>query len=72
MATRIDFSKLSTQERLDLIEELWASVDPAEVPPPSAELLAEMERRVQDALEHPTAATPWDVLHARLRERLQE
>ena len=70
MATRIDFSALSIQERLDLIEELWDSVDQHDVPPPSPALLAELDRRAIEAERDPQAGKPWhevrDTLHKRL------
>jgi putative addiction module component (TIGR02574 family) len=36
---------LATAERLQLIESLWESLPPAEWPAPSAELVAEVQRR---------------------------
>ncbi len=41
----IDFSHLSAQERLDLIGELWESLDPEAVPVTSAQR-AEIKRRL--------------------------
>jgi len=62
----IDFSHLSPQERLDLIGELWDSLDGADVPV-SPELRAELDRR---NAAFPTArgnAVPWTSVRSRLR-----
>ena len=71
MATRIDFSALSIQERLDLIEELWDSVDQHDVPPPSPELLAELDRRAIEAEQHPQGGKPWHEVRDALRKGLE-
>ena len=71
MATRYDFSALSIQERLDLIEELWDSVDQRDVPPPTPELLAELERRVGEAERNPQAGKPWGEIRDALMTRLE-
>lgn len=49
--SKIDFSHLSQQERLDLIGELWDSLDPA---PPTPAQEAEIKRRL-DTLEQDIA-----------------
>jgi putative addiction module component (TIGR02574 family) len=66
--TKIDFSHLSMAERLQLIGDLWDSLDP---PPESPELLAELERRSADAEATPEAGRTWDELKADLRTRLR-
>lgn len=71
MATRFDFSALSIQERLDLIEELWDSVDQQDVPPPSPELLEELERRAGEAARDPQAGKPWSEIRDALMKRLE-
>ena len=71
MATRIDFSALSVPERLDLIGELWDSVDQTDMPPPSAETLAELERRADEVERDPQAGKPWNEVHNTLLKRLQ-
>ena len=71
MATRIDFSALSIPERLDLIGELWDSVDQNDLPPPSAEMLAELERRASEAERDPQAGTPWNEVRDNLLKRLE-
>ncbi len=71
MATRIDFSALSIPERLDLIGELWDSVDQNEMPPPSAEMLAELERRASEVERDPQAGKPWKEVRNNLLKRLE-
>lgn len=63
---RIDFSHLSPQERLELIGDLWESLDGADVPVP-AELKAELDRRNAAFAENRTHAVPWATVRAKLR-----
>ncbi len=64
----IDFSRLTPDERLELIGQLWDSLDPA--PEPGAEQLAELERRSRDLDAHPDASIPAADAIAHLRTRL--
>lgn len=68
--TRIDFSHLTPQQRLDLIAELWDSIPPSEAEPISPELAAELERRVAEMERDPEAGRPWEEVLAELRKRL--
>jgi putative addiction module component (TIGR02574 family) len=54
---------LSDDERLDLAEQLLASL------PPDAEWLAELERRARRALADPKGGEAWDVVERRLAAR---
>jgi putative addiction module component (TIGR02574 family) len=67
----IDFSGLSAEERLELIGELWDSLDPRELPPPTAEELTELERRAAEARAHPAGGRSWDEVKRDLGKRLQ-
>lgn len=71
MATRIDFSALSVPERLDLIGELWDSVDQNDMPPPSADIVAELERRASEVERDPQAGKPWNEVRSSLLKRLE-
>jgi putative addiction module component (TIGR02574 family) len=66
----IDINKLSPEERLDLIEELWdsLSVDPANIPltDPQAK---ELDRRLDEMDQDSTLGIPWDTVLSRIRER---
>lgn len=57
MAT-VQFRHLSTQERLDLIGEIWESLDDSDVPVP-ADLRAELDRRNATFPEERERAVPW-------------
>jgi putative addiction module component (TIGR02574 family) len=72
MTRAFDFSKLSIAERIQLAEDLWQSIpeEGADVPLTDAQK-AELDRRL-DGLEHnPDAGDPWEVVRARLYERLK-
>ena len=56
--TRIDISRLSPTERLQLVEELWDSLTPADIPltPAQAE---EVDRREALHRTDPRRGRPW-------------
>ncbi|WP_211105100.1 addiction module protein [Azospirillum brasilense] len=62
----IDFSHLSPQERLDLIGELWESLDEGDVPV-SEGVRAELDRRNADFQEGRVKAVSWSELRGVLR-----
>jgi putative addiction module component (TIGR02574 family) len=66
--TKIDFSHLSVAERLKLIGAIWDSLD---LPPESPELLAELERRSEEAEKDPDAGRSWEEIKADLAQRLR-
>jgi putative addiction module component (TIGR02574 family) len=62
----IDFARLSTEERLHLLEQLWDSLaaTPETVPVTPAQR-AELDRRLDDLDREGPVGIPWnDVLHA--------
>jgi putative addiction module component (TIGR02574 family) len=65
MAT-VEFRHLSTQERLDLIGEIWESLDEADVPVP-ADVRAVLDRRNAGFPEERKRAVPWANVRAKLR-----
>jgi len=67
-----DVSKLSVAERIQLAEDLWDSIPPegADIPLTEAQK-AELDRRLDDLERDPDAGEPWEVVRARLRERLK-
>ena len=67
-----DFSKLSIAERIQLAEDLWDSIpkDAADVPLTEAQK-AELDRRLDDLERDPDAGELWEVVRARLYERLK-
>jgi putative addiction module component (TIGR02574 family) len=66
----IDISKLSPEERLDLIEELWESLstDPARIPLTEAQA-DELDRRFGEMEQDDSLGIPWETVLARIRER---
>lgn len=66
---RVDFSHLSYEERLDLIEELWDSIPPefhgGQLTP---EQWAELERRIAEDDADPDAAEDWKLVLRELRD----
>ncbi len=70
--TEFDFSKLSIAERIQLAEDLWDSIPPegADIPLTEAQK-AELERRIEDLERNPDAGELWEVVRARLYERLK-
>jgi putative addiction module component (TIGR02574 family) len=61
----MDFSHLSLSERLQLVEDLWDSIDDEQIPVPEWHL-QELERRLAEFRANPEAGAPW----AEVRERL--
>lgn len=67
----LDFSHLSPEQRLQLIEELWDSLTPQEAAPLSPELAEELDRRVAEMEADPTAGRPWEEVLADLRKNIR-
>ncbi len=60
--------KLSTEDRLALLDELWASLDRDElVPELTPELKSLLDERVAHANAHPDDVMTWDAMKAELR-----
>ena len=66
--TTIDFSHLSPEERLDLISEIWQSLEDEHVPLTQAQA-AEIDRRLETAEEDLKTARSADVVLEELRAR---
>jgi putative addiction module component (TIGR02574 family) len=66
----IDIDKLSPEERLDLIEELWDSLsgDPGKIPLTEAQA-NELDRRVAEMDQDESLGIPWETVLAQIRER---
>jgi putative addiction module component (TIGR02574 family) len=65
----IDINKLTPEERLDLIEELWDSLrgDPEKIPLTDAQA-KELDRRVAEMDQDTSLGIPWDTVLAQIRE----
>jgi putative addiction module component (TIGR02574 family) len=69
--TGFDISKLSVAERIQLAEDLWDSVaaETGELPLTEAQA-AELDRRLAALAGDPASGEPWEVVRARLEQRL--
>ncbi len=69
----VDFSQLSVDERLELIDRLWESVarDAPERLDLTPDEAAEIERRSQELRTDPGLAIPWDTVRSRILNDLQ-
>lgn len=65
-----DFSGLTVEQRLELIEQLWESIEqePAALDPETA---AELDRRLAHARAHPETLIPADEVIAQIRASLK-
>ena len=62
--------RLSVEERLALVEEIWASIsDEPEAVPITERQLAEARRRLTEHDIDPSTAIPWDQAEADLRKK---
>jgi len=66
--THDDIARLSPQERIELIGELWDSIGDAEVPLPPAQA-QELGRRLASFDVDRSQAVSWEVLKAELAAR---
>ena len=67
LPSEAEFRELSAEERIRLIELLWASFvdDPASLPVTDSQL-AELRRRVSEHESDPDSARPWSEVRAEL------
>jgi putative addiction module component (TIGR02574 family) len=66
--TAAEITRLTPEERLRLIEQLWDRLEDAEVPLPPAQA-AELERRLATFEADRVRAVGWDALKAELARR---
>jgi putative addiction module component (TIGR02574 family) len=64
------FDKLSVDDRLALVEEIWDSIaaDPESVPVTDAQK-QDLQARLDAYKENPKAGSPWEEVKARLRSK---
>jgi putative addiction module component (TIGR02574 family) len=62
-------ARLSIQERIELVEAIWDTIDveSASLPIPEAHK-AELDRRLKDLADNPDAGSPWEEVRARLEQ----
>jgi putative addiction module component (TIGR02574 family) len=70
-AKALGIDQLNVDERLMLVEEIWASIcaDSASFPLTEAQR-AELDRRVREADSFPDNVVPWEEVKASVRARL--
>lgn len=61
--------ELTPAERLDLIGDLWDSLDERDLPPLTKEQIEELERRLAEHRAHPEQSLSWQEVRAELRSR---
>jgi putative addiction module component (TIGR02574 family) len=66
--TRDEITRLSPEERLTLIGELWDSLDPADVPVTPTQR-AELRRRLDSFEQDRSGGITWEQLRAQLARR---
>ena len=64
----IDIAKLSPEERLELLEQLWDSLAPEAVPMTDAQK-EELDRRLDELDREGPAGIPWNEVLDRIRNR---
>jgi putative addiction module component (TIGR02574 family) len=70
-ALRRELMELTPAERIELAQDLWDSVAPADVPPLTIEQLDEADRRLAEHRIDPSSALPWEEVRAWLWSRLK-
>ena len=63
---RKELMELSPAERLELVEELWDSLAPEDLPPLTDEQMQELDRRYEALIRDPTRGSSWEDVRARL------
>jgi putative addiction module component (TIGR02574 family) len=61
----MDFSQLSVSERLQLVEDVWDSIDDEQIPMPDWHR-KELDRRLAEYRANPEAGISWETVRARL------
>ncbi len=64
----IDIAKMSVDERLALIGDIWDSLDPADIPLTGAQRV-ELDRRLDDLDRDPNLGIPWEDVLQQIRNR---
>ena len=67
MASNIDLDKLTAEERLALLEKIWDSLTPDDVPLTSDQRL-ELDRRLDDLDRDGPIGIPWEDVLSRIRD----
>lgn len=68
MAKILDVTTLTAEQKLDLIDELWESLE-ADDPSLTAEQRAELDRRLDRIEREGVSGTPWESVRAEMTSR---
>ncbi|MEZ4281934.1 MAG: addiction module protein [Myxococcota bacterium] len=69
-ALREELLKLSTAEKLELVEELWDSIpEDDEALSLTAEQREDLDRRLAESDADPDGGVPWEIARERIRQR---
>ena len=67
---RHEILRLSTAEKLALVEQIWDSIpEDDEALAPTSEQRADLERRLAEANADPDGGIPWEEVRDRIRQR---
>jgi putative addiction module component (TIGR02574 family) len=66
--SKIDVNDLSAEDRLNLIEQIWNSLEAEDVPVTEAQK-AEIDRRIEEMDRDGERGIPWEVVLDRIRGR---
>ena len=67
---RYEILRLSTAEKLALVEQIWDSIpEDDEALAPTPEQRADLERRLAEANADPDGGIPWEEVRDRIRQR---
>lgn len=64
-----ELMKLTPAERIELVEDLWASISPDNLPPLSPEELDEIDRELAEHRTDPSGSETWEAVRAWLHSR---
>ena len=64
-----ELMKLSPAERIQLVQDLWDSIAPEDMPPLTPEQMEEIDRRLAEHERDPGRAIPWEEVRAALWAR---
>ncbi|MGI8978657.1 MAG: addiction module protein [Pirellulaceae bacterium] len=66
-----EIRKLTTAQRLQLLDEIWDSLlEESHEFPLTSELREELDRRLEDCERNPNDCEPWEEVRKRLRDKL--
>lgn len=69
----LGIDRLSTDERIVLVQEIWDSIAAEDASPPLTDAQkAELRRRVAHNDAHPDDTVPWEVARQRIIDRLNK